>query len=524
MKIKVFTLVIISSFLLASCDDKLDIPAEDGIGSATLFQNEAGLTAGLMGIYSRIFRAYRQTDFNAMYPLSGTDEGFENRNVNRTYLENNFSSNQVFVLEAWTLLYEGINAANKLLIGLENSTVSESSKMKFRAEARFLRAYLYLDLQRAFGGLDGVPMPLESTIGQSLPRTLGVDVYAQIIEDLDYAQQNLPEIQEVLPGRVGKSTAQGLLARVCLLRAGAPFTNDGDFYTKARDWAKLVIDGGYHQLNPSYEDVFTKLAHEEYDTKEVLFQIGFFYGNLDNQQAGKLGSSLGMRLDPNPCYNRGFSLVYSPITLINAYRNDPSDERGLWNASPYYISNNGDCELDTSSNQFRYGCSKYRKTLELSGAGSWGPMHWPVLRYSDVLLMYAEAENQLTPGSIDATVAVNKVRNRANATPIETITEDLIREERRLELCFEGLRKYDLVRWDILQEKVDETLAAMLAANGTPNTDWALYGTGGSTPKNSLESYYMDVYYNYDDTKHRILPIPEQEIGANSLVTQNPNW
>jgi len=524
MKIKAFIIVIICTLFIQSCDDKLDILPEDGIGSSTLYQNEAGALSGLMGVYSRIYRAYRQTNFNLMYPLSGTDEGFENRNGNRTFLENTHSSNERFILEAWTLLYEGINAANIMLTELERSPMDESGKLLYSAEARFVRAYLLLDLQRAYGGIEGIPLPLDAS-KQLVGRSPGVDVYAQIISDLEYAEQHLPNIAEVTPGRASKSAAQGLLARVCLYRAGAPFTNDGDYYTKARDWAKKVMDGNYHELNSDYSDIFKNLAQQEYETKEVLFQIGFYFGNSDNQQAGKIGSTVGLRVDNNSCYNRGYSLISASKTLIDAYRTDPSDERGVWNASPYYI-NGSNCDLKVSSNQFRYGCSKYRKTEEISGAGagSWGTIQWPVLRYADVILMFAEAENQLTPGSSTALNAVNEVRNRANATPLTTISEEMIREERRLELCYEGHRKYDLIRWGILKEKVDETLAAHLAANGTPNSDWAEYGTGGSTPNNSLTSYYLNVYSNYDDTKHRLLPIPEQEVGANSLMTQNPNW
>lgn len=523
MKNKFLILIIFSALLTQSCDDKLDIPPEDGIGSATLYKNEAGALAGLMGIYSRIYRAYRQTNFNLMYPLSGTDEGFENRNQSRTFIENSHTPNGRYILEAWSLLYAGVNAANIMLVELEDAPIPEESKKVFVAEARFLRGYLFMDLQRAFGGTKGIPMPLENSLKELLPRTSGEEVYAQIIADLEFAEQNLPPIQEVTPGRASKSAAQGLLARANLYRAGEPFTNDGDYYTQARMWAKKVMDGGYHELNPDYSDIFKKLAVGQYDTKEVLMQIGFYYGNQDNQQGGKIGSSVGLRIDNSECSKRGYSLISSSITLIDAYRKDPSDERGLWNASPYFIPSDV-CEFKTSPNQFRYGCSKYRNNLTEQGAGSWNPHHWPVLRYSGVLLMFAEAENQLNPGSDAALAAVNQVRSRANATPLENIDLELIQEERRLELCYEGLRKYDLVRWGIMQETVNETLAAHLAEDGTPNDDWEEYGDGSPVPTNSLEPYYLDVYRNYNYPKHNLLPIPEQEIGANSLIEQNSGW
>ena len=286
------------------------------------------------------------------------------------------------------------------------------------------------------------------------------------------------------------------------------------------------MNNGYHELNSNYEDIFNKLAQEQYDTKEVLFQIGFYFGNQDQNQSSKLGSTIGMRVDDGSCNNRGYGLISVPITLTDAYRNDPSDERGLWNASPYYVPKNNNCEFGVQFNQLAYPASKYRRFLESGGTGSYGPHHFPVLRYSDVLLMYAEAENKLSPGSPNALAAVNQVRERANATPLAgPITETLIQEERRLELCFEGLRKYDLIRWGILEEKINDTKAAIQAANGRENTDWPIYGDGSpATRTNSMEPYYLDSYNNYVNSKHQLLPIPEQEIGANDQLNQNPGW
>jgi len=529
MKTKFLILTIVGLLFLQSCDDKLDIKPEDGIGSGTLYQTEAGALAGLMGVYSRVVWAYRESVINAMYPSAATDEAFEAKVGLRFYLENNGNSSNQEILASWAILYEGVNAANIMLIEVANSTgLTEAQKIAFTAEARFIRAYLYFDLQKNFGGVDGIPMPTEATVKQLLPRTKGVDVYEQIFSDLEFAEQNLKSIQDATPGRASKEAAQGLLARAYLYRAGKPFTNDGDYYTKARDWAKKVMDNTYFKLNSSYSDVFNKLAQEKYDTKEVLFQIGFFYGNKDQNQSSKIGSTIGFRVDDGACNNRGYALFNVPITLTNAYRNDPTDERGLWNASPYFIPTNNNCNFRAETNQFKYPASKYRRLLESDGTGSYGPHHWPVLRFSDVLLMYAEAENELTSGSILALDAVNKVRNRAKATPFLTINADKIQEERRLELCFEGLRRYDLVRWGNFKKKVDETVAAMRAADQSTNTDWPLYGTGTpATRKNTLNAldYYLEGYLNYDDNKHQILPIPEQEMGANKFITkQNPNW
>ena len=207
---------------------------------------------------------------------------------------------------------------------------------------------------------------------------------------------------------------------------------------------------------------------------------------------------------------------------------------------------NNNCELSAINNQFAYPASKYRRKLESNNTNtSYGSHHWPVLRFSDVLLMYAEAENKLTPGSALALNAVNRVRNRAKATPLNTITEEAIQEERLLELCFEGHRKYDLVRWGILEQKVNETKTIMEALAGNPNfinDDWTSYGEpnlgpdgipeSGDEPavrnirKNSLHSSfnYYDGYNDFDANKHYILPIPEQELGVNTNLRQTTGW
>ena len=286
----------------------------------------------------------------------------------------------------------------------------------------------------------------------------------------------------------------------------------------------------------------------KYEKQEMLFQVGFSFANLDSRQSSKLGSTFGMKIDDEGC-GKGFALTFATITLTQKYRSDPNDERGFWNIFPYFNKRNNNCQLSTINNQFLYPPSKYRRQLEPNNSNtSYGSHHWPVLRLSDVILIYAEAENKINPGSTLAKAAVNRIRNRANATPISsatTITDELIQEERLLELCFEGHRKYDLVRWGILEQKVNETKTTMetLAASfNFINDDWTSYGEpnlgadgipeSGDEPivreirKNGINSSfsYFDGYNDFDITKHYILPIPEQELGVNTTLKQTQGW
>lgn len=548
MKIKSIITIVFAIILFVSCDDQLEIVPKDNISSENLYNTEAGALAGLAGAYSRVVAVYRQASINAQYPTNFTDEGHYNRIGLKTILKNNFTASEPELRDIWGTYYEGIAATNSLINGLKTSPLEESIKQQFLADAYFLRAFIFFDIQKAFGGIEGIPMPLDDTEEKLLPRTAGIDVYKQIISDLEYAEKFLPEAAVSVSGRSSKGAARGLMARAYLFMAGQPF-NESGAYENARVWSKKVIDDAYYQLNTSYADVFNQLAMEQYDKQEVLFQIGFSFDNLDSNQSSKLGSAFGMKFDDETCGGKGYALTFVTINLIQKYRSDPSDERGFWNAFPYFNQRNNNCELSTINNQFTYPASKYRRNLESNNSNSsYGPHHWPVLRFSDVLLMYAEAVNKITPGSSLAKDAVNRVRNRAKATLIDattTISDEMIQNERLLELCFEGQRKYDLVRWGILEQRVNATKTNMQALAANPNfinDDWTSYGEpnlgpdgipeSGDEPlvreirKNTLHSSfeYFDGYNDFDASKHYILPIPEQELGVNTNIKQTIGW
>ncbi|MBL4745278.1 MAG: RagB/SusD family nutrient uptake outer membrane protein [Flavobacteriaceae bacterium] len=544
MKIKLILALLVSTFMFQGCDDDLEIAQNDNITSENLYNTSSGALAGLAGIYSRIGQVYKSAAINGQYPTNSTDEGHYNRKGTSSFLKNNFTPSDPQLTKVWALYYEAISGTNAYLTNLKNASLEESDKKEFLAEVHFLRAFVYFDLQKAFGGLEGIPMPLEDTAKQLLPRTPGLEVYKQIISDLEFAEEFLPSDAETTPGRAGKGVARGLLAKVYLYIAGEPFNEPGS-YEKSRAWSKKVMDDQYHELNPSYQDVFDQLAMENYDKKEVLFQIGYSFATLDSNQSSKLGSVFGQLVHDEAC-GKGYSVTYATISLVLKYRSDPSDERGLWNASPYYIPRNNDCNYKTINNQFTYAASKYRRNLEANYSNtSFGSHHWPVLRYSDVLLMFAEAENKLAPGSQQALDALNTVRNRAKATPVTVITDEVIQEERMLELCFEGQRKYDLIRWGLLTSRVAETKSVMefYAGNANfTNEDWTIYGEPNLGPDGVPQSgdeptdlnirtnnlhgsfNYYDGYNDYDSSKHKWLPIPEQEIGVNSNLKQSAGW
>ena len=390
----------------------------------------------------------------------------------------------------------------------------------------------------------------------------------------DGENYSIGTIQTVGSGRVSRSAVKGILARVYLKRAGWP-TNETELYAKAKYWAGEVInpqDGSMtHSLNlQGYDQVFINLASDTYDPAEVIWEVEFKGNRQDSHtNAGRVGSlicgiqnadvlqtSLGYSYGRH-CVTPGLWDLYNdldgdgiPELISTKDESDPlnekynRDERKDWNIAPYrfqkrddatvywkrnweYIgdvklNNNGDPDLKDGNQQFAIrtqyierNAGKFRREYELVTPRdkNYTPINFPLLRYSDVLLMYAEAQNKAegTP-SVESIAYVNEVRTRANA-PEVTITDSddfqrLIEDERGRELCFEGLRKMDLIRWGKYKSAMEKVSLYATDARWSSGRQYLLvYATNGAT-----------------SDRYQWLPIPTRELGLNNLLQQNQAW
>lgn len=390
----------------------------------------------------------------------------------------------------------------------------------------------------------------------------------------DGENYSIGTIQTVGSGRVSRSAVKGILARVYLKRAGWP-TNETELYAKAKYWAGEVInpqDGSMtHSLNlQGYDQVFINLASDTYDPAEVIWEVEFKGNRQDSHtNAGRVGSlicgiqnadvlqtSLGYSYGRH-CVTPGLWDLYNdldgdgdPELISTKDESDPlnekynRDERKDWNIAPYrfqkrddatvywkrnweYIgdvklNNNGDPDLKDGNQQFatrtqyiERNAGKFRREYELVTPRNknYTPINFPLLRYSDVLLMYAEAQNKAegTP-SVESIAYVNEVRTRANA-PEVTITDSddfqrLIEDERGRELCFEGLRKMDLIRWGKYKSAMEKVSLYATDARWSSGRQYLLvYATNGAT-----------------SDRYQWLPIPTRELGLNNLLQQNQAW
>lgn len=587
-----------------SCKKFLETKPSDFLAPETYYNTEKELSYALTGVYDALGSSDLYGD-NMFYQFDITDEGvYGHAGVTAGVQVYNFSSSDPIVFRTWETLYNGIGRANLVLENIDRPVMDDDKRKVIKGEALFLRGYFYFLLAQMWGD---VPLILNTTTSPDdtqRPRAPLSEVYAQVLADLQEAEQLVQPIKALgFGGRANKSAVRGILARVCLYMAGYPL-NDKSKYTDARNWAKKVIDDveAAHALNDSYNQVFINLAADKYDIGESLFEVEFWGNRSDAYtESGRLGSRNGIR-----CTNvdTGYSLGRINATPRFYNRYEALDERRDWNIAPYIYGGSGNAERVywPESNTWQRSCGKYRRMYEvlLPKSTSFTPINYPILRYADVLLMFAEADNELTATpSPEAINAVNLVRRRAfgknihgenlsvitvtnggsgysannlpeititggggsgataqatvsggaitaititdrgafyTSAPVVTITGSgtgatataeitvpgdadvssgdyssqrnfraFLHDERSRELCFEGLRKGDLIRW---QEFIDEMRAA---------------GTEISQIAASAYKFESRAGLNVSE-KNYLFPIPTNEMSLNRALVQNPGW
>lgn len=429
MKAKYLLLLIIILLNFSSCKKFLDTSPLDSLSPVNYYETEDQLRAALAGVYDRLGRS--QTYGDQMIGRMGLDgdEAFFGRSGTITGVAvYDVSATDPNIANNWQYWYDGINKANYLLANVDKPEMDAVERDAIKGEALFLRAFFHFQLVSRWGDIPLMLKSIESAGETNAPRTPAKEVYEQIIKDMTEAEGLVKPAGEIgHGGRVSKSAVRGILARVCLYMAGAP-VNDVTKYAEAKKWAAKVMDpsseGGYpHALNPSYSDVFIKMCQDEYDIKETIWEIEF-YGNASDafQETGRVGSNNGIAYsgeDPN--YGYSYAYIYTTARLWYLYDNPESllseDERRDWAIAPYKTEGTPAIETPFLNTQiYERSSGKWRRELEvvLPKAKNWGPINYPLLRYSDILLMYAEADNMVNQyPSPEAIEAVNTVRRRA---------------------------------------------------------------------------------------------------------------
>ncbi|MFN0293659.1 RagB/SusD family nutrient uptake outer membrane protein [Pedobacter helvus] len=505
MSKKYFILLIIPVLIASACG-KLDEKIYSSLTPEVYFRNAGDAKVALYGVYNTLNRQHFYT--NDLFVMSFLPSKYvvTRLGTHKPYASFNFAVTDPRISRTWASLYLTISRANAIIDRVPGIDMDENLKAQYVGEAKFLRAMSYFYLVRLFGG---VPLKIKETTGIEgihSPRASVQAVYDQIIEDLKYAETGLPPIRPITDrGRATRAAAKTLLGKVYLTMAGYPLKQT-DKWALARTKLKEVIDekDTYGiDLLPVFKDVFD--VAKEAANKEAIFAIQF--SNLPDQGSALAFFAAGLNSDYATSYgqyNYGFTTAFRNLYLATDTRRDVT---ALWSYRAY----NGATVTYQTSTYYRdpsgLALGKYQDGP--AGKAASNVRHandMLLLRYADVLLMYAEAENEVNgPGDINdpnsAYAYLNKVRARSSAALQTTVVSqvdfrNLIYLERVKELSGELHEYYDVQRLERLKDHMD----------------------------NSFEVSLAGMVYN---TRAYLYPIPDDEIAVNNAISpsdQNPGY
>lgn len=515
-------IIAFAASMTTSCSDILN-KEPDFISPGYYYNTQEEMQSALNGVYNRLIdpngRMYSKGLFS-YFAIS--DEAFyKNISINNLKVMQ-FDASNLDIGRLWEILYEGINRANYLLEGIGSRELTTQDMKAIKGEALFLRGYYYFLLTSYFGE---VPLKLTATTSPNekpQPKAPLSDIYEQIERDMKAAEELVLDINDLGTNeRISKTGVQAILARVYMKMAGEPL-NDTDRYGDALNYCNKVIASGCHELNTDYAQIFINHSQDIIEPKECIWEVGMYGNKIGNVDlAGSVGVENGILCrDQKIGYSGGAMQIQAK--LYNSF--EAGDLRRDWCVAPYYFATDNTTGITskrnyTASQIFNRNPGKWRREYETGEkAQSYNSTNFPVIRYSDVLLMKAEAINAVKHGpDSEAYEAVNMVRRRAYGVDImHTAACDLVtgmdytefleavQNERYREFCFEGIRKLDLIRWGIYVQTMNELGREVNATGGS-------YAYAGNAGANTT-------------ARNVVFPIPNTELTVNKLMKQNEGW
>ncbi|KAA6342164.1 RagB/SusD family nutrient uptake outer membrane protein [termite gut metagenome] len=438
-------------WIISSCDSFLDTQPTDKYTQDNYWNTEEKAVAALNGVYASLldgslYGNSQPLNYENLTPNAyGASENIINQSLH--------NANTGLFNSVWSAAYKGIGRANNFLANIDNVSINESLKQRYIAEAKFLRAVFYFPLWNLFGG---APLILEATndvTQATLPRNSAEELKTQILKDLDEAVGNLPlSYSGADIGRVTKGAVLAFKSRILLY--------DGD-WEGAATTARAVIDLNKYHLFPDYRELFY-LENENND--EVIFDVQFKYPEFTHAYDMTLDqyNNVAPLRDLVDDY---YDIDGKPITESskydpnNPYENrDPRLKKTIITKDSYF---RGTLVDDVRYMRTGYGQKKYTVykddiPAETIAAGN-SELNYMLLRYGDILLMYAEAKNEVSGPDNTIYEALDLIRDRAGIPRIgRSLTKEQLRQEirheRRIELAGEGFYYFDIRRWRIAED------------------------------------------------------------------------
>jgi starch-binding outer membrane protein, SusD/RagB family len=482
--------LILSFFLiLASCETNLEIEPESFISSDSFYNNEKEVNLAVIATYNSLYKILEnewsvtelRSDNTSFRPDGSPGSDLDRYTIDRFTVSTTNKINENY----YRACYSTIALSNRVLQNL--SVVGNLNlKKQYEGEARFFRAHAYFNLVRLYGPVPFVDRVLTGEESLKINRSPVNDIYNLIISDLQFASENLPSTYAATEkGRVTKWAAKGILGKVHLTLKN---------YAAAETVLESILSGP-NKLLPKYEDVF-KISNEYND--EILFAVRYQSGGIG---LGSIFANSFAPLNSGDIVVRGSGSSFNVPTTSISDGYLPADTRKASSMSDFWINATGVKRL----NKF---VSKYNSAFNtVNDSGN----DWPVIRFSDVLLMLSESY-AVTKGVVPALEKLNMVRTRVGLPIInesEVATPEglklAIENERRFEFAFENHRWFDLVRTGKAVEVINQHftiepiyIVPLIDVVSIPNTK-----------PNPIKEWQL------------LLPIPQYEIDLNPNLSQN---
>lgn len=460
-KILIYTVVLIA-MSVTSCDDLLVEEPRSFVAPDQFFNTVEECEGALFGVKSFMANYEIAEKWYLLRSELGTDVALMRELPHWTMQNYELEVEYSYLVDIWRAHYTAIGNANMLVSRMADSPINETDKNRIIAEAKFFRAFYYFRLSRYWGDVplwtDELDVDAVSTMG----RTPLQEVRAQVIKDLSEAEDILPESVGSQTGRPTKWAAKSLLAKVYL------FEED---WQNAKNKAGEVIQNSGHRLLIDYNDIFD--VENEFND-EIIYTVDF----IRDIRGSNVHTNASPRPKDEPAFPGGAGYYYNGwgmFTVMPSYCESFADGDSRKHMSNY---SQIETQIDGKDTIIPLNLIYFYKWNDFGAPKNNGDRNTIILRYADVLLIYAEAENNLTGPTSEAHDKINLVRRRAFGDQDHNLAglskeqfQQAIMDERKWELGGEGHRRWDLVRWGKLVEAVQSAAAdnPIGAANVKPH-------------------------------------------------------
>ena len=499
MKLKNILVIGLTSLALASCNDFLDVESPSSYSEEFVFSQKTEINRALNGVYASILvndlygKAFQRTfilNSDVEMMISSTNVATHN-----SYARFDCDDQGSEINKYWQAAYKAIEDANRFIYNLENSPLyneEDAEIMQMMGEAKCIRAMVYHDMVVMFGDIPFTFRPASQLGGDYvIPIMDRKEIQDNLINDLKAIAPKMSSSASVTVERASQEFAYALIARIALTAGGYSLHPDKnnpksygvmsrpenyqDYYRIAKEYTNLVISSGSHSLGTSYKDVFLKESNFELISKgDPIFEIPFAKestGETGNIQGPTSTANEGQTLGKNVW---GAADGNGRLNAFYRYSFDEKDKRrdfvnGLW----YYGNSTNNVSQDSCLIRSDYTVhnNKWSKLWANAGqflntsSGSTG-INFPYMRYADVLLMNAEAINELEGPTKEAQESLRQVRSRAfddqgavntyvtNAASSKEKFLQTVLDERKWEFAGENIRWRDLVRNNLYSQEV----------------------------------------------------------------------